>query len=185
VDPRAFDVLREVVKRVKGEYFVSFDADGTWGPVVSSPPLLKRVLVWVYKRPDVVEALIDYYTRIAIAYGECSIDEGADAIQLCVDYGSKSGPWLSPRRARFSQHFSKHERSQLHSHDRIREEEGDFLAIARNASGLAPCWHASFPGVDDGAGSGDFPRHGYSVRCARWHALFIRDLRVIVPRGRA
>jgi len=97
VNPKVFDVLREVAKRVKGEFFLSFDADGTWGPIVSSPPLLKKVLVWVYKRPDVVEALIDYYTRIAIAYGEYAIDEGADAIQLCVDYGNKNGPWLSPR----------------------------------------------------------------------------------------
>ena len=58
---------------------------------------MRRGLVWVYKRPDAVEALIDYYTRIAIAYGECAIDEGADAIQLCVDYGNKNGPG-SPRR---------------------------------------------------------------------------------------
>ena len=39
VNPKVFDVLREVAKRVKGELFLSFDADGTWGPIVSSPPL--------------------------------------------------------------------------------------------------------------------------------------------------
>ncbi len=97
VNPAIFDVLREVKKRVGGEFFLSFDADGTWGPIVSSPPLLRRVLVWVYKRPDVVEALIDYFTRAAIEVGRWAIDEGADAVQMCVDYGNKNGPWLSPQ----------------------------------------------------------------------------------------
>ena len=96
VDERVFDVLRILARKVKGEMFLSFDSDGTWGPIVSSPPLLRRVLVWTYKRPDVVEALIGYYTRIAIEYGKAAIDEGADAIQLCVDYGNKNGPWLPP-----------------------------------------------------------------------------------------
>lgn len=96
VDDRAFDILRWISKRAKGEIFLSFDADGTWGPIVSNPNLLKHVLVWVYRRPDAVEALINYHTRIAIEYGKYAIDEGADAIQLCVDYGNQNGPWISP-----------------------------------------------------------------------------------------
>ena len=96
VDPRVFDVLRRLVKEVKKEMFLSFDADGTWGPIVSYPNLLKHVLIWVYRRPDAVEALINYYTNIAIEYGKYAIDEGADAIQLCVDYGNQNGPWMSP-----------------------------------------------------------------------------------------
>ncbi|MEM4639004.1 MAG: uroporphyrinogen decarboxylase family protein [Thermofilum sp.] len=96
VDERVFDILRFLASKVKGKMFLSFDSDGTWGPIVSSPPLLRKVLVWAYKRPDVVEAIIGYYTRIAIEYGKAAIDEGADAIQLCVDYGNKNGPWLPP-----------------------------------------------------------------------------------------
>ena len=96
VDPRVFDVLRRLVKEVKKEMFLSFDADGTWGPIVSYPNLLKHVLIWVYRRPDAVEALINYHTNIAIEYGKYAIDEGADAIQLCVDYGNQNGPWMSP-----------------------------------------------------------------------------------------
>lgn len=96
VNTRVFDVLRWLSKRVKGEIFLSFDADGTWGPIVSNPNLLKHVLVWTYRRPDAVEALIDYNTKVAIEHGKYAIDEGADAIQLCVDYGNKNGPWLSP-----------------------------------------------------------------------------------------
>ncbi|MEM2057179.1 MAG: uroporphyrinogen decarboxylase family protein [Thermoproteota archaeon] len=96
VNISVFDILRRISKKVKGEIFLSFDADGTWGPIVSNPNLLKHVLVWVYKRPDAVEALINYHTKAAIEYGKYAIDEGADAIQLCVDYGNKNGPWLSP-----------------------------------------------------------------------------------------
>ncbi|MGB9718008.1 MAG: uroporphyrinogen decarboxylase family protein, partial [Thermoproteota archaeon] len=96
VNTSVYDILRRISKKVKGEVFLSFDADGTWGPIVSNPNLLKHVLVWAYRRPDAVEALINYHTKIAIEYGKHAIDEGADAIQLCVDYGNKNGPWLSP-----------------------------------------------------------------------------------------
>jgi uroporphyrinogen decarboxylase len=116
---------------VKGDYFVSFDADGTWGPIVSSPPLLRRVLVWVYKRPDVVEALIDYYTRVAIAYGECAIDEGADAIQLCVDYGNKNGPWLSP------QMFRRFVKPALVRHVNAFKRKGAFVVLHSDGN-IAP-----------------------------------------------
>ena len=131
VDPRVFDVLRRVVRDVKGDYFVSFDTDGTWGPIVSSPPLLRRVLVWVYKRPDVVEALIDYYTRVAIAYGECAIDEGADAIQLCVDYGNKNGPWLSP------QMFRRFVKPALVRHVNAFKRKGAFVVLHSDGN-IAP-----------------------------------------------
>jgi len=96
VEDEIFEVLRHVVKRAKGVKFISFDADGTWGPIVSSPNLLRHVLRWMYTRPDVVEALIDYYTRLAVEVGKRAIDEGADAVQMCVDYGNKNGPWMSP-----------------------------------------------------------------------------------------
>jgi len=142
VNPKVFDVLREVVKRVKGEFFLSFDADGTWGPIVSSPPLLKKVLVWVYKRPDVVEALIDYYTRIAIAYGEYAIDEGADAIQLCVDYGNKNGPWLSP------QMFEKFVKPALARHVNAFKRKGAFVVLHSDGN-IAPLLpHVVDAGVD-------------------------------------
>jgi hypothetical protein len=142
VDPKVFDVLREVAKRVKGELFLSFDADGTWGPIVSSPPLLKKVLIWVYKRPDVVKALIDYYTRIAITYGEYAIDEGADAIQLCVDYGNKNGPWLSP------QMFEKFVKPALARHVNAFKRKGAFVVLHSdgNIAPLIP--HIVDAGVD-------------------------------------
>lgn len=96
VNPKIFDILRYLVKEVGGEFFLSFDADGSWGPIVSNPNLLKHVLIWIYKHPDVVEALIDLNTKYALEVGRWAIDEGADAIQMCVDYGHKLGPWLSP-----------------------------------------------------------------------------------------
>ncbi|MEM2931146.1 MAG: uroporphyrinogen decarboxylase family protein, partial [Thermoproteota archaeon] len=96
VNTGVFAILRWISKKVKDEIFLSFDADGTWGPIVSNPNLLKHVLIWVYRRPDAVETLINYHTKVALEYGKYAIDEGADAIQLCVDYGNKNGPWLSP-----------------------------------------------------------------------------------------
>ncbi|MBS7617028.1 hypothetical protein KEJ25_00175, partial [Candidatus Bathyarchaeota archaeon] len=96
INPKIFDILRHLVKEVKGEFFLSFDADGSWGPIVSNPNLLKHVLIWMYKRPDVVEALIEFNTKYALEVGKWAIDEGADAIQMCVDYGNKIGPWCSP-----------------------------------------------------------------------------------------
>ncbi|MEM2913418.1 MAG: uroporphyrinogen decarboxylase family protein, partial [Candidatus Bathyarchaeia archaeon] len=96
VDPKIFDVLRYLAKRVGGKFFLSFDADGSWGPIVSNPNLLRHVLVWMYKRPEIVKALIEFNTRYALELGSWAIDEGADAIQMCVDYGNKLGPWFSP-----------------------------------------------------------------------------------------
>lgn len=81
VNSGVFDILRRISKGAKGEIFLSFDADGTWGPIVSNPNLLKHVLIWAYRRPDAVEALINHHTKAAIEYGKCAIDEGADAIQ--------------------------------------------------------------------------------------------------------
>jgi len=95
IDPLAFEVLRKIAAKVKKDVFLSFDADGTWEPIVSNPNLLKHVLLWVYRRPDAVEALINHNTDVAIEYGKWAIDEGADAIQLCVDYGNQNGPWMS------------------------------------------------------------------------------------------
>jgi len=123
VDPRVFDVLRRLVKEVKKEMFLSFDADGTWGPIVSYPNLLKHVLIWVYRRPDAVEALINYHTNIAIEYGKYAIDEGADAIQLCVDYGNQNGPWMSPAM------FRRFVKPALERHANAFKKKGAFVVL--------------------------------------------------------
>ncbi|MGC9202175.1 MAG: uroporphyrinogen decarboxylase family protein [Thermoproteota archaeon] len=123
VNPKVFDVLRRLVKEVKKEMFLSFDADGTWGPIVSYPNLLKHVLIWVYKRPDAVEALINYHTNIAIEYGKYAIDEGADAIQLCVDYGNQNGPWMSPAM------FRRFVKPALERHANAFKKKGAFVVL--------------------------------------------------------
>jgi len=122
-NPMIYTSLRAIVKRSKGKFFVSFDADGTWGPIVSNPNLLRHVLIWVYTRPDVVEAIIDYNTRIAIEWGKGAIDEGADAIQLCVDYGTKNGPWLSPEM------FRKFVKPALKRHVDAFRKKGAFVVL--------------------------------------------------------
>jgi len=91
-----FEILRYIAREVRGEIFLSFDADGSWGPIVSNPKLLIHVLKWMFTKPYVVRALINHYTRFAIELGKRALDEGADAIMMCVDYGHSKGPWMSP-----------------------------------------------------------------------------------------
>jgi uroporphyrinogen decarboxylase len=85
--------------------------------------LLKHVLIWVYRRPDAVEALINYHTNIAIEYGKYAIDEGADAIQLCVDYGNQNGPWMSPAM------FRRFVKPALERHANAFKKKGAFVVL--------------------------------------------------------
>lgn len=92
-----FKILELVSKRIKGKIFLSFDADGSWGPIVSRPNLMLHVLRWMRTKPSLVRKIIDHYTDIAISYGKAALDFGADAIMMCVDYGYSRGPWMSPK----------------------------------------------------------------------------------------
>ena len=123
ISEHVFDVLRWIAKRTKGKVFLSFDADGSWGPIVSRPVLLRHVLTWMYRRPEVVEALIQRFTREAIEVGKWAIDEGADAIQLCVDYGNKRGPWMSPDM------FRKFVKPALEAHCKAFKKKGAFVIL--------------------------------------------------------
>jgi len=91
-----FSVLRRLVKKLKGRVFLTFDSDGSWGPIVSNPPLLRCVLKWMYTDPSVPKRLIDAYTDLAVKIGVQAIEEGADAVLMCVDYGYSRGTWMSP-----------------------------------------------------------------------------------------
>ena len=92
-----FSILKRIRDLTDGEYFLSFDADGSWGPIVSNPNLLRHVLLWVKRRPEVVDALLNMHTTQAIQLGEGAIEAGADAILMCVDYGMAERPWMSPQ----------------------------------------------------------------------------------------
>ncbi len=93
-------VLRGLNRIAPGEFFLTYDADGSWGPIVSNPPLLVKALQWMYTRPGLVEALLDSLTSTAIESGETALDEGADGILMCVDYGHSRGPWMTPEHFR-------------------------------------------------------------------------------------
>jgi len=95
-DEAAFQVLRTLAERLKGKLFLTFDSDGSWGPIVSNPPLLRAVLKWMYTDPELVRRIINLYTDLAIQMGVQALEEGADAILMCVDYGYSKGPWMSP-----------------------------------------------------------------------------------------
>lgn len=96
IPDETFSILERIRDTTKEEYFLSFDADGSWGPIVSNPNLLKHILVWMRTRPEVVDAVLNKHTTYAIRLGEAAIEAGADAILMCVDYGLKDGPWMSP-----------------------------------------------------------------------------------------
>jgi len=93
---RSFRVLKRLVKRFRGEVFVTCDADGSWGPIVSDPPLLLEVLKSMYTNPQLVERLLTAMSDRAIEVGKAALDEGADGILMCVDYGYSGGPWMPP-----------------------------------------------------------------------------------------
>ncbi len=91
-----FHVLKLLAKRLKGKFFLTFDSDGSWGPIVSNPPLLISVLKWMYTNPSLPKKLIDTYTDLAVKVGVMALEEGADGILMCVDYGYSGGSWISP-----------------------------------------------------------------------------------------
>jgi len=92
-----FSILERIRDTAKEEYFLSFDADGSWGPIVSNPSLLRHVLLWMRTRPEVVDAVLNKHAAYAVRLGEAAMEAGADAILMCVDYGLKDGPWMSPQ----------------------------------------------------------------------------------------
>lgn len=93
---KSVSVLRGLRHTAPMEFFLTFDADGSWGPVVSNPPLLRNVLQWMYTRPGLVDDLLDSLTSAAIQSGQVALEDGADAILMCVDYGHARGPWMRP-----------------------------------------------------------------------------------------
>lgn len=97
VHEETFSVLRAVVRRFGGEVFITYDSDGSWGPIVSDQPLLIEVLKAMYTDPDLVETLIVAMSERAIEIGKAAIDEGANGILMCVDYGYSNGLWMPPR----------------------------------------------------------------------------------------
>jgi len=92
-----FSILERIRDIAKEEYFLSFDADGSWGPIVSNPSLLRHILLWMRTRPEVVDAVLNKHAAYAVRLGEAAIEAGADAILMCVDYGLKDRPWMSPQ----------------------------------------------------------------------------------------
>lgn len=96
IPQETFSILERIRDAAKDEYFLTFDADGSWGPIVSNPNLLRHVLLWMRTRPEVVNALIGMHTKHAVLLGEAAVEAGADGILMCVDYGLGDRPWMSP-----------------------------------------------------------------------------------------
>ena len=92
--------LRYMKRLNKEEKFILTDVGGIWGPIVSDRYGLTEFLKWFYLYSDVAKELIQFYADITIERGKAAIDEGADGVQICEDYGFEDGSWLSPKQFR-------------------------------------------------------------------------------------
>ena len=95
-DEESFTLLRRLVKMFRGRVFIYYSADGSWGPVVSDQPLLLEVLKNMYTNPGVVDRLLAAMSDRAVEAGKAALDEGADGVLMCVDYGYSKGLWMPP-----------------------------------------------------------------------------------------
>ncbi|MEM2904418.1 MAG: uroporphyrinogen decarboxylase family protein [Candidatus Bathyarchaeia archaeon] len=124
-------VLRRLKSLASDEFFLTYDADGSWGPVVSNPPLLQNVLQWMYTQPSLVEDMLDSFTSAAVRLGEAALDEGADAILMCVDYGHSGGPWMRP------DHFKRFVKPRLKRQCEAFRRRGGFTVLHSDGN-IAP-----------------------------------------------
>jgi len=86
-----------IVKEWGDEYFIYGGADGSWGPIVSDPLLMVKVLQWMYRKPSLAHEIIDAYVDLAIQSGKAQMDAGVHGMLMCVDYGYRNSSWMSPK----------------------------------------------------------------------------------------
>ena len=86
-----------IIREWGDEYFIYGGADGSWGPIVTDPLLMVKVLQWMYRKPSLAHGIIDAYTDLAIESGKAQMDAGVHGMLMCVDYGYKNSSWMSPK----------------------------------------------------------------------------------------
>lgn len=90
--------MRELNEREK---FILFDAGCIWGvEEITSFEEFPLYLPWYYSHPDVVERMHGFMADIVIERAKAAIDNGADGIISCEDFGYSTGPWMSPQHFR-------------------------------------------------------------------------------------
>jgi len=96
VDATTLENLEFFVKEMGEERLITFSGmDGTFpGQTLS---WITVMLECFYRDPNLAQRLIRLETRRAIEIGKAAIDFGAEAIWMWADYGTKNGPFFSPR----------------------------------------------------------------------------------------
>lgn len=93
--------LRYMRELNEGEKFILFDAGCIWGvEEITSFEEFPLYLPWYYNHPDVVERMHGFMADIVIERAKAAIDNGADGIISCEDFGYSTGPWMSPQHFR-------------------------------------------------------------------------------------
>lgn len=93
--------LRYMRELNEGEKFILFDAGCIWGvEEITSFEEFPLYLPWYYSHPDVVERMHAFMADIVIERAKAAIDNGADGIISCEDFGYSTGPWMSPQHFR-------------------------------------------------------------------------------------
>jgi hypothetical protein len=86
-----------IVREWGDQYFIYGGADGSWGPIVTDPLLMVKVLHWMYRKPSLAHGIIGAYVDLAIESGKAQMDSGVHGMLMCVDYGYKNSTWMSPK----------------------------------------------------------------------------------------
>jgi len=96
-----YQSLRYMRELNEGEKFILFDAGCIWGvEEITSFEEFPLYLPWYYSHPDVVERMHSFIADVVIERAKAAIDNGADGILSCEDFGYSTGPWVSPQHFR-------------------------------------------------------------------------------------
>jgi hypothetical protein len=101
VSDAQYPSLRYMRELNEGEKFILFDAGCIWGvEEMTSFEEFPLYLPWYYSHPDVVERMHRFMADVVIERAKAAIDNGADGVLSCEDFGYSNGPWVSPQHFR-------------------------------------------------------------------------------------
>jgi uroporphyrinogen decarboxylase len=90
-----YEMLRQYVKRFRGEKLVSYAIFGTWEMSTYLMGLTEFLISFV-QRPQLIKQIFELITDWVIKVANNAIDIGADMIIFVSDIGHKKGLWVRP-----------------------------------------------------------------------------------------
>jgi hypothetical protein len=96
-----FPSLRQMIRLNEEEKFILVDVGCIWGvEEMTDFEEFPKYLPWYYSHPDVVERMHRFMADVVIERAKSALDNGADGILSCEDFGYANGPWVSPQHFR-------------------------------------------------------------------------------------